>query len=109
MMKPSKESKKRGAGKKQEEEENNTISIEDEMCDANNKKGKKMLTGENALMCHQCQRNDKGRVIWCKSCNNKRFCEPCMKRWYAKLSQSCHLLIGLPISIVSCHCSEMLL
>jgi hypothetical protein len=36
-MKPSKESKKRGAGKKQEEEENNTISIEDEMCDANNK------------------------------------------------------------------------
>uniref|UniRef100_A0A0E0KFB8 Uncharacterized protein n=1 Tax=Oryza punctata TaxID=4537 RepID=A0A0E0KFB8_ORYPU len=46
---------------KQEEEENKATSLEDKMCDAKNKKGKKMLTRENALMCHQCQRNDKGR------------------------------------------------
>uniref|UniRef100_A0A0D9Z979 JmjC domain-containing protein n=1 Tax=Oryza glumipatula TaxID=40148 RepID=A0A0D9Z979_9ORYZ len=107
MMKPSKESKKRGAGKKQEEEENNTISIEDEMCDANNKKGKKMLTGENALMCHQCQRNDKGRVIWCKSCNNKRFCEPCMKRWYPGLSEV-DFAAKCPYCRKNCNCKACL-
>uniref|UniRef100_A0A0E0D2F1 JmjC domain-containing protein n=1 Tax=Oryza meridionalis TaxID=40149 RepID=A0A0E0D2F1_9ORYZ len=107
MMKPSKELKKRGAGKKQEEEENNTISIEDEMCDANNKKGKKMLTGENALMCHQCQRNDKGRVIWCKSCNNKRFCEPCMKRWYPGLSEV-DFAAKCPYCRKNCNCKACL-
>lgn len=38
--------------------------------------------GETSLMCHQCQRNDKGRVVHCTACKTKRFCEPCMKHWY---------------------------
>ncbi|KAK8928438.1 hypothetical protein KSP39_PZI017815 [Platanthera zijinensis] len=44
-----------------------------------------MLTGEDALMCHQCQRNDKGAVVRCQACNRKRYCYPCMKRWYPHL------------------------
>ncbi|KAG6495486.1 hypothetical protein ZIOFF_043311 [Zingiber officinale] len=39
---------------------------------------KKKLIGSDALMCHQCQRNDKGRVVWCTSCDKKRFCIPCI-------------------------------
>lgn len=35
-----------------------------------------------SLMCHQCQRNDKGRVVRCQKCNRKRFCILCCKTWY---------------------------
>jgi hypothetical protein len=34
-------------------------------------------------MCHQCQRNDKERVIFCTNCDSKRYCAPCIKAWYA--------------------------
>jgi hypothetical protein len=36
-------------------------------------------------MCHQCQRNDKGRVVRCQGCKNyrRRYCVPCITRWYA--------------------------
>ncbi|PKA67037.1 Ribonuclease E/G-like protein, chloroplastic [Apostasia shenzhenica] len=43
---------------------------------------RKILTGDDALMCHQCQRNDKGDVVRCATCTKKRFCYPCMTRWY---------------------------
>jgi hypothetical protein len=34
-------------------------------------------------MCHQCQRNDKGRVVRCQGCINytRRYCIPCITRW----------------------------
>lgn len=34
------------------------------------------------LMCHQCQRNDKGRVVRCLKCKRKRYCIPCLMKWY---------------------------
>lgn len=40
---------------------------------------------EVSLMCHQCQRNDKGRVIRCKKCKRKRYCKPCLDNWYGFL------------------------
>ncbi|XP_038689600.1 lysine-specific demethylase JMJ25-like isoform X2 [Tripterygium wilfordii] len=33
---------------------------------------------EESLMCHQCQRNDKGRVVRCLKCTTKRYCIPCL-------------------------------
>ncbi|KAJ4960604.1 hypothetical protein NE237_020514 [Protea cynaroides] len=39
-------------------------------------------------MCHQCQRNDKGRVVRCKNCRRKRYCVPCMERWYPRLTEN---------------------
>lgn len=42
---------------------------------------------EQSLMCHQCQRNDKGRVIRCSSCKRKRFCIPCSTKWYPQMSE----------------------
>ncbi|XP_062224361.1 lysine-specific demethylase JMJ26-like isoform X2 [Phragmites australis] len=40
-------------------------------------------------MCHQCQRNDKGRVVRCLGCTTyrRRYCVPCIKRWYPQLSE----------------------
>ncbi|TVU46240.1 hypothetical protein EJB05_05765, partial [Eragrostis curvula] len=78
------------------------LSSKDKKCDENNR-GKKMLTGENARMCHQCQRNDKGRVVWCKSCNNKRFCVPCMQRWYPDLSED-EFAAKCPYCRKNCNC-----
>ncbi|GAB2256540.1 hypothetical protein Droror1_Dr00022599 [Drosera rotundifolia] len=33
-------------------------------------------------MCHQCQRNDKERVIRCINCKTKRYCIPCFNACY---------------------------
>ncbi|KAH9707277.1 lysine-specific demethylase jmj25 [Citrus sinensis] len=52
----------------------------------NNSKKNKRIDG-NSLMCHQCQRNDKGRVVRCNKCNTKRFCIPCITNWYPKMSE----------------------
>ncbi|KAK0590977.1 hypothetical protein LWI29_033927 [Acer saccharum] len=39
-----------------------------------------------SIMCHQCQRSDKGRVVKCRKCeDNKRFCIPCITTWYEYL------------------------
>ncbi|XP_040376593.1 lysine-specific demethylase JMJ25-like [Oryza brachyantha] len=76
--------------------------------DENNAKGKKkMLTGENALMCHQCQRNDKGRVVWCKTCNNKRFCVPCINQWYPDLPEN-EFAAKCPYCRKNCNCKACL-
>ncbi|KAJ7558616.1 hypothetical protein O6H91_04G048200 [Diphasiastrum complanatum] len=42
---------------------------------------------EQCLMCHQCQRNDKGKVVFCKKCNRKRYCLCCIERWYPLMKE----------------------
>uniref|UniRef100_A0A0D9VMZ7 JmjC domain-containing protein n=1 Tax=Leersia perrieri TaxID=77586 RepID=A0A0D9VMZ7_9ORYZ len=75
--------------------------------DSDEEKGKKKLTGENALMCHQCQRNDKGRVVWCKTCNNKRFCVPCISQWYPDLPEN-EFAAKCPYCRKNCNCKACL-
>ncbi|XP_073012145.1 lysine-specific demethylase JMJ29-like isoform X1 [Typha latifolia] len=70
-------------------------------------KPKGKLTGEDALMCHQCQRNDKGRVVWCKLCKRKRFCVPCMTRWYPQLSED-EFAAKCPVCCTNCNCKACL-
>eukprot|EP00250_Pteridium_aquilinum_P020722 c24917_g2_i1 orf=585-3221(+) len=36
-------------------------------------------------VCHQCQRNDKGELIWCLKCGKKCYCSHCISRWYPDL------------------------
>lgn len=93
--------------KKEEEEENKVSSSKDKKCDERYRNGKKLLTGENALMCHQCQRNDKGRVVWCKSCNSKRFCEPCINQWYPDLPED-EFAAKCPYCRNNCNCKACL-
>ncbi|KAJ4778911.1 transcription factor jumonji (jmjC) domain-containing protein [Rhynchospora pubera] len=41
----------------------------------------------DSLMCHQCQRNDRGRAVQCAMCCTKRFCSSCITKWYPRLSE----------------------
>ncbi|XP_042500782.1 lysine-specific demethylase JMJ25-like isoform X2 [Macadamia integrifolia] len=52
------------------------------------KKRNKDGIDEESSMCHQCQRNDKGRVVRCKNCRRKRYCIPCIQNWYPKLTEN---------------------
>uniref|UniRef100_A0A0A9DA00 JmjC domain-containing protein n=1 Tax=Arundo donax TaxID=35708 RepID=A0A0A9DA00_ARUDO len=114
VLQMAKKRKQRDAGKnftkkklKVDGEHKKASPPKDKNCDENNRKGKKMLIGENARMCHQCQRNDKGRVVWCKSCVNKRFCVPCMERWYPDLSEE-EFAVKCPYCRKNCNCKMCL-
>ncbi|XP_020247102.1 lysine-specific demethylase JMJ25-like isoform X2 [Asparagus officinalis] len=60
-----------------------------------------------SLMCHQCQRNDKGRVVSCSKCKRKRFCIPCITRWYPQLSEA-EIAIKCPVCRNYCNCKRCL-
>ncbi|RZC76794.1 hypothetical protein C5167_000908 [Papaver somniferum] len=76
-----------------------------------NKKKKcvRIIDGEVKVSnnCHQCQRNDRGEVVCCKICPNKRFCQPCIKKWYPGVSlesiaEACPSCTGI------CNCKTLL-
>ncbi|KAL3649686.1 hypothetical protein CASFOL_006089 [Castilleja foliolosa] len=58
-------------------------------------------------MCHQCQRNDKGRVVRCTKCKTKRYCEPCMTTWYPKMSEE-DFAKACPVCQKNCNCKACL-
>ncbi|XP_047342138.1 lysine-specific demethylase JMJ25-like isoform X2 [Impatiens glandulifera] len=58
-------------------------------------------------MCHQCQRNDKGRVVRCNKCSRKRYCVPCMTRWYPKMSDE-DFAAACPVCLLNCNCKSCL-
>ncbi|MCL7032916.1 hypothetical protein MKW94_015994 [Papaver nudicaule] len=70
----------------------------------------KIIDGEVKVsnMCHQCQRNDRpGEVVRCKVCPNKRFCQPCITKWYPGASlesfaEACAVCSGI------CNCKNCL-
>ncbi|XP_039134514.1 lysine-specific demethylase JMJ25-like isoform X1 [Dioscorea cayenensis subsp. rotundata] len=68
---------------------------------------KKLLRGEDALMCHQCQRNDKGPVISCSKCRKKRYCLPCVHRWYPLLLEK-DFAEECPVCRNNCNCKACL-
>ncbi|XP_065852548.1 E3 ubiquitin-protein ligase JMJ24-like isoform X2 [Euphorbia lathyris] len=37
-------------------------------------------------VCHQCRRSDKNRVIWCRRCDRRGFCENCISAWFPDIS-----------------------
>ncbi|KAL8539765.1 hypothetical protein ACS0TY_001393 [Phlomoides rotata] len=60
-----------------------------------------------STMCHQCQRNDKGSVVRCHQCKTKRYCEPCMKTWYPKMSFEA-FAEACPVCRLNCNCKSCL-
>ncbi|XP_024028850.1 lysine-specific demethylase JMJ25 [Morus notabilis] len=58
-------------------------------------------------MCHQCQKNDKGRVVRCKSCNRKRFCVPCITKWYPHTLEE-EIAEACPVCREICNCKACL-
>ncbi|XP_057439676.1 lysine-specific demethylase JMJ27 isoform X2 [Lotus japonicus] len=60
-----------------------------------------------SLMCHQCQRNDKGGVVFCSSCNRKRYCYICIDKWYpGKTREEFETLC--PFCFGNCNCKACL-
>ncbi|KAA8531269.1 hypothetical protein F0562_005972 [Nyssa sinensis] len=58
-------------------------------------------------MCHQCQRNDKGRVVRCTKCKRKRYCVPCMTTWYPKMPEEAFAK-ACPVCCGNCNCKSCL-
>ncbi|KAH7866905.1 hypothetical protein Vadar_026514 [Vaccinium darrowii] len=58
-------------------------------------------------MCHQCQRNDKGRVVRCTGCKTKRYCVPCMTTWYPKMTEE-DFANACPVCQYNCNCKSCL-
>ncbi|TXG53582.1 hypothetical protein EZV62_018838 [Acer yangbiense] len=72
--------------------------------DNNNIKKKK----RTSIMCHQCQRSDKGRVVKCRKCeDNKRFCIPCITTWYPKMTEE-EIADSCPFCQANCNCKSCL-
>ncbi|KAK4594437.1 hypothetical protein RGQ29_018211 [Quercus rubra] len=62
---------------------------------------------EVSLMCHQCQRNDKGRVVRCKRCKKKRYCIPCLRNWYPNTDED-YIAEACPLCRGNCNCKACL-
>ncbi|KAJ6774968.1 hypothetical protein OIU79_018199 [Salix purpurea] len=62
---------------------------------------------EVCLMCHQCQRNDNGRVIRCLKCKRKRYCIPCLTKWYPKMTED-DIASACPVCLGNCNCKSCL-
>ncbi|KAL7599343.1 hypothetical protein Lser_V15G23172 [Lactuca serriola] len=60
-----------------------------------------------SVMCHQCQRNDKGRVVRCQKCTTKRYCVPCMTRWYPNMTEEMFAEC-CPVCLDKCNCKSCL-
>ncbi|KAG9139143.1 hypothetical protein Leryth_019112 [Lithospermum erythrorhizon] len=58
-------------------------------------------------MCHQCQRNDKGRVVRCTKCKKKRYCVPCMVTWYPNMNEEA-FAESCPVCLNNCNCKACL-
>ncbi|TKY50713.1 Lysine-specific demethylase JMJ25 [Spatholobus suberectus] len=79
---------------------------EEEVVPKINKKDPKWIE-EKSLMCHQCQRNDKGRVVRCTSCKRKRFCIFCINNWYPHLKED-DIAKACPVCCGNCNCKGCL-
>ncbi|KAF0934405.1 hypothetical protein E2562_025022 [Oryza meyeriana var. granulata] len=68
-------------------------------------------TDGTSTMCHQCQRNDSGRVVRCRngSENNRRhrYCVKCIKRWYPHLTED-DFENCCPVCRNNCNCKTCL-
>ncbi|KAH9331606.1 hypothetical protein KI387_003714, partial [Taxus chinensis] len=61
----------------------------------------------NSRMCHQCQRNDKEGVVFCSKCRRKRYCFPCIDKWYPEQSRK-DIEKACPVCRGNCNCKACL-
>ncbi|KAE9611566.1 putative transcription factor C2H2 family [Lupinus albus] len=61
------------------------------------------FTEEECLMCHQCQRNDKGEVVRCTLCKRKRYCLSCLRKWYPEWKYD-DVAEACPVCRGNCNC-----
>ncbi|XP_074273957.1 lysine-specific demethylase JMJ26-like [Silene latifolia] len=61
----------------------------------------------DSTMCHQCQRNDKGRVVRCTKCKTKRYCVHCIGNWYPRMTED-QIAEACPVCLHNCNCKACL-
>lgn len=113
---PHKEKKKRTRKPPTEEKANSTKKTKTDSSSSSKPKyfAKHMVPDENgvlqyveSIMCHQCQRNDKGRVVRCENCITKRYCVPCMTTWYPNMTEEMFAQL-CPVCLDKCNCKSCL-
>ncbi|XP_058100462.1 lysine-specific demethylase JMJ27-like isoform X3 [Magnolia sinica] len=62
---------------------------------------------QKSLMCHQCLRNDKGDVVICSNCKRKRYCYPCLEKWYPERTRE-DIETTCPVCCGNCNCKACL-
>lgn len=68
----------------------------------------KRKRSSRSLMCHQCQRNDKGSVVFCSQPQcNKRFCYICLSKWYPNKTKE-EIEKRCPVCCCNCNCKACL-
>ncbi|KAL5707628.1 hypothetical protein ACHQM5_018509 [Ranunculus cassubicifolius] len=90
----------------EEERENVRISAKRKIAKMSSERNLKGSVQES-LMCHQCQRNDRGEVVRCVECGSKRFCFPCIKKWYPRMSHA-EIAKSCPVCRGNCNCKGCL-
>lgn len=63
--------------------------------------------GGGTISCHQCHRSDKGRFVECRKCGRKRYCIPCMTKWYPKTIEK-DFAEACPVCRDNCNCKSCL-
>ncbi|XP_042506620.1 lysine-specific demethylase JMJ25 isoform X2 [Macadamia integrifolia] len=58
-------------------------------------------------ICHQCRRNDRGRVIWCLRCDRRGYCDSCISKRYPELSSE-EIQRCCPACSGTCNCKVCL-
>ncbi|XP_060178737.1 lysine-specific demethylase JMJ26-like isoform X1 [Lycium barbarum] len=58
---------------------------------------------ESKMWCHQCKMSDKDRMVCCSKCKVKRFCLPCITRWYPGMPEDAFLK-ACPVCRNLCNC-----
>ncbi|KAI3894494.1 hypothetical protein MKX03_013825 [Papaver bracteatum] len=68
----------------------------------------KRKRSSQSLMCHQCQRNDKGSVVYCSQPQcKKRFCYMCLSKWYPNKTKE-EIEKRCPVCCCNCNCKACL-
>ncbi|XP_073296421.1 lysine-specific demethylase JMJ27-like isoform X2 [Primulina huaijiensis] len=97
------------AGEEEEGEEKRAKKVRPEN-EVNCKGGKELSEDGKEIernTCHQCKRNDKGRVVRCTRCEKRRYCVLCITRWYPRLSEEA-FVEACPVCRNNCNCKSCL-
>ncbi|XP_060194192.1 lysine-specific demethylase JMJ27-like isoform X2 [Lycium barbarum] len=62
---------------------------------------------DDCQMCHQCMKSDR-KVVRCKNRCGKRYCSPCIARWYPQLSEEAIAEDCCPVCRGNCNCKDCL-
>lgn len=58
-------------------------------------------------MCHQCLSSEKNDVIVCSWCKKKRYCNPCLSKWYSERTRE-EVQEACPFCRGNCNCKACL-